>query len=155
MKIAIASDHGGFRLKKQLCAYLAERAYEFHDFGVFSGEAADYPDFAVLVAEAVVSGRFDLGIIVCGTGIGVNITANKIPGIRAAHCHDTFSARMAREHNDANILTLGGRVVGVGLAQDVVESFLCARFSGGRHACRIEKIREIERKFLDSSGTSR
>lgn len=148
MKIAVASDHGGFRLKKQLCAYLSEQGYNFHDFGVHSGEtAADYPDFALLVAEAVAGGSFDLGIISCGTGIGVNITANKIPGIRAAHCHDTFSARMAREHNDANILTMGGRVIGAGLALEVVQVFLQTNFTGGRHACRVEKIREIERKL--------
>lgn len=148
MKIAVASDHGGFRLKKHLCAYLAERGYSFHDFGVYSGEtAADYPDFAVLVAEAVACGNYDLGIISCGTGIGVNITANKIPGIRAAHCHDTFSARMAREHNDANVLTMGGRVIGSGLALEVVQVFLQANFTGGRHACRVEKIREVERRL--------
>jgi ribose 5-phosphate isomerase B len=150
MKIAVASDHGGFRLKKQLCTYLTEQGCHFQDFGVYSGEtAADYPDFALLVAEAVAGGDFDLGIITCGTGIGVSITANKVPGIRAAHCHDTFSARMAREHNDANVLTMGGRVIGPGLALDVVAAFLQAGFSGGRHTCRVEKIREIERRLTD------
>jgi ribose 5-phosphate isomerase B len=148
MKIAVAGDHGGFYLKKHLCTYLSEQGYNFHDFGVYSGEtAADYPDFAVVVAEAVAGGSFNLGVICCGTGIGVNITANKIPGIRAALCHDTFSARMAREHNDANILTMGGRVIGTGLALDVVQVFLQTNFTGGRHAGRVEKIKEIERRL--------
>jgi len=153
VKIAVAGDHAGFRLKKQFCAYLAEHGYDYQDFGVYSAETSvDYPDFAVLVAEAVAGGSFDLGVISCGTGIGVNITANKIPGIRAAHCHDTFSARMAREHNDANILTMGGRVIGPGLALEVLETFLRTGFSGGRHTCRVDKIREIERRLKEPKG---
>ncbi len=148
MKIAIASDHGGFKLKSYLVAYLKERGYLLQDFGASSEESVDYPDFALKVAQAVSGGQCALGIICCGTGVGVSIVANKVPGIRAAHCHDTFSARMCREHNDANILTLGERVIGVGLAAEVVEAFLNGKYAGGRHACRIDKIIEIEDKYL-------
>ncbi|MBS4030329.1 MAG: ribose 5-phosphate isomerase B [Clostridiales bacterium] len=148
MKIAIASDHGGYTLKNYLADHLKEQGYTFHDFGVFSDESVDYPDFALRVAEAVSSGEYTLGIICCGTGIGVSIVANKVPGVRAAHCHDTFSARMGREHNDANILTLGERVIGRGLAVEVVDAFLKGKYAGGRHACRIDKIAEIEAKYL-------
>jgi ribose 5-phosphate isomerase B len=154
MKIAIASDHGGFQLKKHIAGYLQENGYTYKDFGTLSEESVDYPDFALLVAEAVAKGEYDLGILCCGTGIGVSIAANKVPGIRAAHCHDTFSARMSREHNDANILTMGQRVLGCGLAIDITEVFLNGQYVGGRHACRVEKIKEIETKFLgqDHSG---
>jgi ribose 5-phosphate isomerase B len=152
MKIAIASDHGGFQLKTCIAQYLQEKGYEYNDFGVYSTASADYPDFAVRVAEAVTHGEFTLGIICCGTGIGVSIAANKVPGARAAHCHDTFSAKMAREHNDANILTLGERVVGKGLALDVVDAFLHASFHGGRHARRVNKIIEIETRLLGKPG---
>jgi ribose 5-phosphate isomerase B len=155
MKIAIASDHGGFRLKKHIDDYLKEKGYTYKDFGTLTEESVDYPDFAVLVAEAVAHGDFDLGILCCGTGIGVSIVANKVPGIRSAHCHDTFSARMSREHNDANVLTMGERVLGPGLALDVVEAFLKASYVGGRHACRVEKIKEIEAKFLGQGDSGR
>lgn len=148
MKIAIASDHGGFRLKKAIANHLREKNVTYKDFGTLSEESVDYPDFALLVAEAVAHGQYDLGILCCGTGIGVNMAANKVKGIRAAHCHDTFSARMSREHNDANVLTLGERVVGCGLALDIVDAFIRGEYAGGRHACRVEKIKEIENKFL-------
>lgn len=147
MKIAIASDHGGYKLKSYLVGYLKEQGYLLQDFGVSSEESVDYPDFALKVAQAVSEGQCELGIICCGTGVGVSIAANKVPGIRAAHCHDTFSARMCREHNDANILTLGERVIGCGLAAEVVEAFLNGKYAGGRHACRIDKISEIEAKY--------
>ena len=147
MKIAIASDHGGYQLKQQVLTFLQEKEYLYQDFGVYNEESVDYPDFALLAAEAVASGTCDVGIICCGTGIGVAIVANKVPGIRAANCQDTFSARMSREHNAANILTLGQRVVGCGLALDVVEAFLKGIYTGGRHACRVDKIREIEAKY--------
>ena len=147
MKIAIASDHGGFRLKEQIKVYLAEQGYDSHDYGTMSEASVDYPDFALQVAEAVAGGTADLGIICCGTGIGVSIVANKVPGIRAAHCQDTFSARMAREHNDANVLTLGQRVLGPGLALEIVAAFLQGSYAGGRHACRVDKIKAIERKY--------
>lgn len=148
MKVAIASDHGGYQLKKHITDYLQESGYTHQDFGTLSAESVDYPDFALLVAKAVAQGEYDLGILCCGTGIGVNIVANKVTGIRAAHCHDTFSARMSRQHNDANVLTMGERVVGRGLAIDIVKEFLAGKYAGGRHVCRVEKIKEIETKFL-------
>ncbi|NLM47180.1 MAG: ribose 5-phosphate isomerase B [Firmicutes bacterium] len=147
MKIALASDHGGFQLKEQIAAYLREQGIDFRDFGTDSELSVDYPDFALAAAEAVARGECSLGIICCGTGIGVAIVANKVPGIRAANCHDTYSARMSREHNNANVLTLGQRVVGCGLALDIVEAFLRAEYAGGRHACRVDKITAIEKKY--------
>ncbi|MDN5292883.1 MAG: ribose 5-phosphate isomerase [Eubacteriales bacterium] len=147
MKIAIGSDHGGFKLKEEIKSHLAELGYEYHDFGTFSPEAVDYPDFARKVAEAVAKGDYERGILICGTGIGIGIAANKVPGIRAALCHDTFSARASREHNDANILTMGERVIGPGLAKEIVKVWLESEFAGGRHARRVEKIRAIERDY--------
>ncbi|NLM51709.1 MAG: ribose 5-phosphate isomerase B [Firmicutes bacterium] len=147
MKIAVASDHGGFRLKQHILDYLAAQKIAYKDFGTYSQDSVDYPDFALAAAEAVAAGKCDLGIICCGTGIGVSIVANKVPGIRAALCHDTFSARMSREHNDANILTLGERVIGPGLALEIVQAFLTGKYAGGRHACRVAKITEIENKY--------
>jgi len=147
MKIAVAGDHGGFRLKNEVIRLLRESGIEFEDFGTFSEEPADYPDFALAVAEAVGGGKFERGILCCGTGIGVAVAANKVPGIRAAQCHDTFSARASREHNNANILTMGQRVIGPGLAGDIVKTWLQAEFQGGRHARRVEKISSIEQKY--------
>jgi ribose 5-phosphate isomerase B len=151
MKIAVASDHGGYILKKTVIALLEESSIEYKDFGTFSADPVDYPDIALAVAEAVSSGAYERGILCCGTGIGVAIAANKVPGIRAGQCHDTFSARAAREHNDANILTMGERVVGPGLARDIVTTWLQAEFQGGRHAVRVDKIRAIENKYYCSS----
>lgn len=150
MRVAIGSDHGGYTLKEHIKAYLDGKGIAFQDFGSISEESVDYPDFALPVAEAVSRGEFDRGILICGTGIGIGISANKVPGIRAAQCHDTFSARMSREHNDANILTMGARVVGPGLAQDIVEVWLATGFAGGRHARRVDKIRAIEDKYRKS-----
>ncbi len=147
MKIAVAGDHGGFRLKNEVIRLLRESGIEFEDFGTFSEEPADYPDFALAVAEAVGGGKFERGILCCGTGIGVAVAANKVPGIRAAQCHDTFSARASREHNNANILTMGQRVIGPGLAGDIVKTWLQAEFQGGRHARRVKKISSIEQKY--------
>jgi len=147
MMIALASDHGGFRLKEETASLLREMGLAYRDFGVFSEDPADYPDLALAAAEAIVKGECDRGVLCCGTGIGVAIAANKVPGIRAALCHDTFSARMAREHNDANVLTMGQRVIGAGLARDIVTAWLQARFQGGRHACRVEKIDAVEQKY--------
>ncbi|RJQ27678.1 MAG: ribose 5-phosphate isomerase B [Peptococcaceae bacterium] len=152
MKVAIAGDHGGFQLKKEIIRYLAEMGIDYKDFGTYSEESVDYPDFALPVAEAVREGRFDRGILCCGTGIGVAIAANKVPGIRAAQCHDTFSARAAREHNNANILTMGQRVIGLGLAREIVRVWLEAGFTGGRHACRLEKVIAIEQMYGKSTG---
>lgn len=152
MRVAIGSDHGGFRLKQEIIKLLEQEKIAFHDYGTFSPEPCDYPDIALLVAEAVACNVYTHGIIICGTGIGVSIAANKVPGIRAALCHDTFSARMAREHNDANILTLGERVVGPGLAAEIVRVWLGSRFAGGRHGRRVDKIATIERRFKQAGG---
>jgi ribose 5-phosphate isomerase B len=152
VRIAVAGDHGGFRLKEGIIRYLEEMGIDYKDFGTYSEESVDYPDFALPVAEAVREGRFDRGILCCGTGIGVAIAANKVPGIRAAQCHDTFSARAAREHNDANILTMGQRVIGPGLAREIVRVWLESEFTGGRHTCRVEKIGAIEQKYGKSTG---
>jgi ribose 5-phosphate isomerase B len=146
MKIAIASDHGGLELKKEIIRYLEDKNIEYKDFGSFSTESVDYPDFAFPCAEAVAREEYDRGIIICGTGIGVSIAANKVRGIRAALCHDTFSARMTRMHNDSNVLTMGERVIGPGLAVDIVEVWLNTEFEGGRHKRRIEKIAEYEKQ---------
>lgn len=145
MQVAIGSDHGGFRLKTEIINYLQEQGIDYHDFGTYSTDSVDYPDFARAVAEAVAAGKFERGILCCGTGIGVSIAANKVAGIRAALCHDTFSARMAGEHNMANIITLGERVIGTGLARDIVAAWLNAKFAGGRHTQRLEKIAAMER----------
>lgn len=147
MKIAVGSDHGGYNLRQDIINYLKENGMEYKDFGCYSMDSCDYPDFGKAVAEAVASGEFDRGIVVCGTGIGISIAANKVPGIRAAHCTDTFSARAAMEHNNANILALGERITGRGLAIDIVDTYLKAQFQGGRHENRINKITEIEKKY--------
>lgn len=140
MKIALGSDHAGFQLKKTIAAYLGSSGLVYEDFGVFTENSADYPDLAALVAGAVKSDHCNCGILICGTGIGMSIAANKYKGIRAALCGDTFSARYAREHNNANILTMGSRVIGSGLALAIVETYLKSSFEGGRHCRRIEKI---------------
>lgn len=147
MKIAVGSDHGGVELKEEIKKFLNREGYEFKDFGTNSTESCDYPDYALPVAEAVAAKEYDLGILICGTGIGIGIAANKVPGIRAALCSDTFSAHATREHNNANILTLGQRVVGPGLAIDIVKTFLNTEFEGERHQKRIDKIAEIEKKY--------
>lgn len=147
MKIAIGCDHGGFQLKTEIINYLNDNGYEVKDFGTYSEDSCDYADYAIQVAEAVASKEFEKGILICGTGIGISIAANKVPGIRAALCSDTFSAHATREHNDANILAMGQRVVGTGLALDIVKAFLEAQFEGDRHIKRIEKITAIENKY--------
>lgn len=147
MKIAIGADHGGFELKKEVLKYLTENGYEVKDFGTYSIDSCDYPDYGLKVAEAVAAKEYEFGILICGTGIGIGIAANKVPGIRAALCSDTFSAHATREHNDANILTMGARVVGPGLALDIVKTFLNSKFEGGRHVNRLNKIAEIEKKY--------
>ena len=147
MKIALGSDHGGLNLKKQIIMHLKSKNIEITDFGTYTEGSCDYSDYALEVAQAVVAEKFELGILICGTGIGIGIAANKVPGIRAALCNDTFSAHAAREHNNANILTLGERVVGAGLALDIVDTFINAKFQGERHQKRIDKITEIEKKY--------
>jgi ribose 5-phosphate isomerase B len=144
MKIAIASDHAGLSLKRELVESLEARGHEIRDFGAHSGESVDYPDFATEVAKAVRGGDVDRGVLVCGTGIGMSIVANKYRGVRAALCTSEFEARMARAHNDANVLCLGQRVVGPGLGRAILEAFLDQAFEGGRHEKRVKKIHDAE-----------
>lgn len=153
MRVAVGSDHAGFKMKRALAGFVAGMGHEVEDFGCHSEEPVDYPDVARRVAVAVARGEYDRGILVCGTGIGMSIAANKVPGVRAALCHDTFSARATREHNNANVLTLGARVIGPGLAEEIVAVWLGAEFAGGRHARRVDKISAIEREFgLEDQG---
>lgn len=142
--LAIGCDHGGYELKQEVMEHLKKSGVEFKDFGCYSTDSVDYPDIALPVAKAIVSGECERGILICGTGIGISIAANKVKGIRCSLCSDTFSAHATREHNDSNILAMGGRVVGPGLACDIVDAYLGASFQGGRHAQRIEKISKIE-----------
>ena len=148
MKIGLGCDHGGYNLKLEIKQYLESKGVECVDYGTNNAEeSVDYPIYGQKVAEAVVAKDVDYGILCCGTGIGISLAANKVPGIRAALCSDTFSAHATREHNDANILTMGERVVGKGLAIDIVKAFLGAEFEGDRHLRRINKITEIEKKY--------
>lgn len=147
MKIAIACDHGGLNLKREIKKHLIEKGYETIDFGTDSSDSCDYPDYALPAAEAVANGECDRGILVCSTGIGVSIAANKVPGIRCAHCHDSYCAEYTRLHNNANMLALGEKVVGVGYALKIVDIFLNTEFEGGRHSRRVDKITEIEKKY--------
>ena len=136
--IALGSDHGGYGLKQEVIKHLKERGLEYKDYGCYSEESCDYPVYGRAVAEAVASGECERGIIICGTGIGISITANKVPGIRAALCHDCFSAEATRQHNDANVLAMGARVIGPGLALKIVDIFLDTPFSNDeRHVRRI------------------
>lgn len=145
MKIAVANDHGGYNYKKIVLDYLKEKKYDFIDFGAHSPDSCDYPDFALKAANAVKSGECDFGILVCGTGIGMSIAANKIKGIRAALCGDVFSAKMTRAHNNANIITIGERVIGAGLMLEILDAFFETKFEGGgRHENRIKKVMDIE-----------
>jgi len=147
MKIALGNDHAGLPLKIEIMNHLKVQGIELKDFGTYTEDSCDYADYAVKVAEAVVAKEFDFGILICGTGIGISISANKVAGVRAALCGDTFSAHACREHNNANILALGQRVIGVGLALDIVDIFIKTEFLAGRHLRRINKITEIEKKY--------
>ncbi|MCG7337334.1 ribose 5-phosphate isomerase B [Sporosarcina sp. ACRSM] len=144
MKIAIASDHGGNNLRREIVQLLVELGVEYVDFGPDSNESVDYPDFATPVANGVASGNFDRGILICGTGIGMSIAANKVKGIRCALVHDVFSAKATRQHNDSNILAMGERVIGPGLAREIAATWLNTTFEGGRHERRIGKLMELE-----------
>jgi len=137
MKIAIGCDHGGFVLKQHIIEYLTDKGYQTVDFGSDGADASDYPIFAKRVTTAILSGECELGILICGTGIGMSIAANKVDGIRAAVCGETFSAQMARAHNNANILAIGARVIGPSLAEVIVDEFVSTTFEGGRHARRV------------------
>ena len=148
MKIAVACDHGGLNLKKSTIAYLEKLGHEVKDFGTYDNSSCDYPDFALQAAEAVASGECERGIVVCSSGIGVSIVANKVKGIRCAHCHDLYCAKYTRLHNDANMLAFGEKVVGEGMMQELVTTFLTTKYEGGeRHDRRIAKIKAIEEKY--------
>lgn len=146
MKIAMACDHGGLRLKNVLKADLEKNGYEVEDFGTYSEDSCDYPDYASLAAKAVASGKCERGVVVCGTGIGVSITANKVDGIRCALCHDVFSAKATRNHNDSNMLAMGQRVIGEGLALEILHTWMSSEYEGGRHDARIEKMMALEKE---------
>ena len=146
MKIATGSDHAGLPAKRVANDTLRDLGHEVDDLGTHAEDRCDYPDFAVPVARRVASGEADLGVLCCGTGIGMSMTANKVPGIRAAVCHDVYTAQMARQHNDANVLCMGGRVVAPDTVKEIVRAFLRESFEGGRHARRIGKIDALDRR---------
>ena len=148
MKLIIGSDHGGFFLKNKIVEHLKHKKYNIEDVGCHSTDSCDYPDIAKLVCEKVIKEQA-LGILVCGTGIGMSIYANKVKGIRASHCTDTFSARLTRQHNDSNILCLGERITGFGLAIDIVDEWLNASFEGGRHQGRVDMINMLDKGDVD------
>jgi ribose 5-phosphate isomerase B len=148
MKIAMGADHAGFQLKNDLISFIESLGHEVEDLGCDCADSVDYPDYANSVCDKVISEQADKGILICGTGIGMSIAANKIPGIRCAVVHDTFSAKATREHNDSNVLAMGERVIGPGLAQDIIRIWLETEFSQGeRHENRVSKIRSLEAKY--------
>ena len=142
--IAIASDHGGFDLKESIIAHLLNTGWEVDDLGPHSGDSVDYPDYGIKLAEAVAEKKVERGIVICGTGIGMSIVVNRYPGIRGTLCSDLFTAKLCREHNDSNILIMGGRVIGKGLAAEIVNTWLNTDFEGGRHQRRLDKITQID-----------
>lgn len=144
MRIAIGSDHVGLGLKLYIAAYLRSKGHDVTDYGATGEERTDYPLYGYAVGQAVVSGSFDLGVLICGTGVGICIAANKVKGIRAAVCSEPYSARLSRQHNDANIVAFGSRVVGQAIAEMIVDEFISARFEGGRHQRRVDMISNIE-----------
>ncbi len=147
MKLIIGSDHAGFELKEYLLTVLRARNIEVVDWGVADETPADYPDIGQAVAEKISRQEFDCGILICGTGIGMSIVANRFPGVRAALCHDLYTARLSREHNDANLLVLGGRLLGKGLAKEILQVWLDSEFQGGHHQRRIAKINSLDQKI--------
>ncbi|MEJ9229584.1 ribose 5-phosphate isomerase B [Peribacillus butanolivorans] len=146
MKVAIASDHGGIQIREEIKNLMNELNIPFEDFGCECSTSVDYPDYALPVAEKVAQGEFDRGILICGTGIGMSIAANKVKGIRCALVHDVYSAKLTRQHNDSNMLAMGERVIGPGLAREIAQTWLTSEFEGGRHENRIGKIAEYEGK---------
>lgn len=149
MKVVIAADHAGFELKEIITKFIKELGYEVFDMGTSSSCSVDYPDYAEAVAKAVSDGTYERGILICGTGIGMSIVANKFKNIRAALCNDLFTAKMSRLHNDSNILCMGSRVIGIGLAKEIVKTWLTTIFEGNRHLKRLEKLNLIERKVIN------
>ena len=145
MKIALGSDHGGYALKCDIIQLLEKLGHEYKDFGCYSTESCDYPDFGEAAARAVASGEYDRGIVICTTGIGISISANKVKGIRAALCGDCYSAEMTRRHNDANMLAMGAGIIGPNMAERIVDVFLDTQFEGGRHARRVGLVMDVEK----------
>ena len=143
-KIAIASDHGGFDLKESIIAHLLNTGWKVNDLGPYSRDSVDYPDFGIKLAEEVSVRKVERGIVICGTGIGMSIVVNRFPGIRGTLCSDLFTAKLCREHNDSNILVMGGRLIGKGLATEIVNTWLNTPFEGGRHQRRLDKINQID-----------
>ena len=150
-KIAIASDHGGFDLKKSVIAQLLKEGCEIDDLGPSNEDSVDYPDYGIKLAEAIANKKVERGIVICGTGVGMSIVVNRFPGIRGTLCSDVFTAKMCREHNDSNILIMGGRVIGKGLASEIVATWLSTAFEGGRHQRRLDKINEIDANLKSKS----
>ncbi len=148
MRIVVGADHAGFDLKEILAAYLRHRGHEVVDIGTNSDDPVDYPDYAEALSRTILDGRAERGVLICGSGVGASVAANKIPGIRAGLCHNTYSARQGVEHDDMNVLVLGARVIGIEVARDLVDHFLAARFNGEeRHHRRVEKIKALERRY--------
>ncbi|MBT5472404.1 MAG: ribose 5-phosphate isomerase B [Nitrospina sp.] len=143
-KIAIASDHGGFELKVTVIASLLNKGWEVDDLGPANTDSVDYPDYGIKLAESILEKKVERGIVICGTGVGMSIVVNRFPGIRGTLCSDVYTAKMCREHNDSNILIMGGRVIGEGLASEIVDTWLNTEFEGGRHQRRLDKINEID-----------
>ena len=149
LRVALGGDHAGFSLKQAVAEHYGDRLTSLIDCGTNSTDSCDYPDFAIAVAREMIQGRADRGIVVCGSGVGVSVAANKIPGIRAAICHDTYSAHQGVEHDDMNVLCIGGRIIGSSLAMEIIDAFLAAKYTPGeRHARRLDKVLEIEKKGL-------
>ena len=155
MRIAIGADHAGYELKQVIADHLRKRRHDVLDLGTGGTAPVDYPDFAEAVAKALLDGNAERGVLICGSGVGASVAANKVPGIRAGLCHDTYSARQGVEHDDTNLLVLGARVIGIELARELVESFVAARFSNEeRHRRRLEKIKALEQRYGASKGAT-
>lgn len=154
MKIAIASDHAGFPLKEEVREYVAKLGHEINDLGAYSTEPSDYSDFAVLVGKALMAGRAERGILICGSGVGVCVAANKMPGVRAGMCHDTYSAHQGVEHDQMNVLVMGARIIGVALAFECVDAYLKARFIANepRYVRRLNKVMAIEKEYMPEAA---
>ena len=150
-KLAIASDHAGFELKESIVAFLRDKGVTLEDFGPNNSDRVDYPDYGISIAKAIQENKVDRGILICGTGVGMSIVVNRFPGIRGTLCADLYTTKMCREHNDSNILIMGGRVIGKGLAEEIVSMWLDTPFEGGRHQKRLDKIEDIDRK-LETKG---
>ena len=151
-KIAIASDHGGFDLKKSIVSFLLNKGWVVDDFGAPSTDPVDYPDYGIKLAKAIIDKKFVRGILICGTGIGMSVIVNRFPGIRGTLCSDVYTAKVSREHNDSNILIMGGRVIGPGLAIEILDTWLNTEFEGGRHQRRLDKIKNIDAKLKTKSS---